>query len=55
MDEPQESLTVARWARIARCNVEEAQEDVRELVRAGLMEPAPGEGPNPRYRLVWPR
>ena len=54
-DEPWESLTAARWARIARCNVEEGQEDVRALVRAGLMEPAPGEGPNPRYRLVWPR
>ena len=54
-DEPQESLTVARCARIAHCNVEEAQGDVRELVSAGLMELAPGEGPNPRYRLVWPR
>ena len=55
IDEPQESLTTARWARIARCNVEEAEEDVRDLVGAGLMEPAPGEGPNPRYRLMWPR
>ena len=55
MDDPQESLTAARWARIAHCNVEEAEADVRDLVRAGLMEPAPGEGPNPRYRLVWPR
>ena len=54
-DEPRESLTAARWARIARCNVEEAQEDIRELVRARLMESAPEEGPNPRYRLVWPR
>ena len=53
-DEPQGSLTAARWARIARCNVEKAQEDVRELVRAGLMELAPEEGPNSRYRLVWP-
>ena len=55
MDEPEEMLTAARWARIARCSTEEAQEDVRELVTAGLMESAPGMGTNPRYRLSWPR
>ena len=54
MDEPEEMVTTARWARIARCNLEEAQDDVRELVRAGLMELASEGDPNPRYRLSWP-
>ena len=54
LDEPEEIVTTARWARVARCSAEDAHEDVRELVRAGLMEPAPETGPNPRYRLSWP-
>ncbi len=54
MDEPEVSVTTARWGRIARCNLEEAQDDVRELVRAGLMELASEGDPNPRCRLSWP-
>ena len=55
MDEPEEVLTAARWARIARCSTEDAHEDIRELVTAGLMELVPEAGPNPRYRVSWPR
>ena len=52
MREPEESLTAARWARITRSTLEEAEADIRAMLDAELLEEAPDTGVNPRYRLA---
>ena len=51
MREPEETLTAARWARIGRSTLEEAESGIAAMMAAGLLEESPQEGVNPRYRL----
>ena len=54
MREPEETITTARWARITRSSLEEAEADIQEMVRAMVLREAPGEAVNPRYQLAPP-
>ena len=54
MREPEESLTAARWARITRSTLEEAEADIQAMVDDTLLEEAPDVGINPRYWLAKP-
>ena len=52
MREPEETITAARWARITRSSLEEAEADIEGMMHAMVLREAPGEGVNPRYQLV---
>lgn len=44
-------LSTSRYAKLARCSLDTALRDIKELVEAGVLEPGPGGGRSTTYRL----
>lgn len=51
LDGDNPELSTSRYAKLAKCSLDTALRDIKELVAAGVIEPGPGGGRSTTYRL----
>jgi Fic family protein len=51
LDGDNPELSTSRYAKFAKCSLDTALRDIKELVDAGVLEPGPGGGRSTTYRL----
>ena len=51
LDGEKPELSTSRFAKLARCSLDTALREIKNLVEAGILEPGPGGGRSTTYRL----